>query len=128
MKKDTDEELQRLEKELLELQQSQETLIIPVSEVEQAEKTATQEDLDAALLQEVLAQPAFEDMEQIHEPEEPLVYRNFSNAYGKNLEKQEQPTKEIPAGDKIDIGLMIAASGLCLGIIAVMIYWLVAYL
>ena len=71
--------------------------------------------------------PAFDDPQTIHEPEEPMLYRNFSNGYGRDLPKEEKKS-DISKSDKIDIGLMIAASGLCLGIIGVLIYWLAAYL
>ena len=40
--------------------------------------------------------------------------------------KEEQPEKE--KDDKVNIGLMIAVSALCLGIIGVMIFWLIKYL
>ena len=115
MKDDTREELERLEKELLEQE--------PVQEEEDL--------LDDELLREVFAEPAFEDMEQIHEPEEPMVYCNFSNGYGRDLEQTEENEEEQPEkekDDKVNIGLMIAVSALCLGIIGVMIFWLIKYL
>ena len=113
MKDDTREELERLEKELLEQEPEQEEL------------------LDDELLRTVFAEPAFEDMDQIHEPEEPMVYCNFSNGYGRDLEQSEEYEEEQPEqskADKVNIGLMIAASVLCLGIIGVMIFWLAKYL
>ena len=68
-------------------------------------------------------EPAFDDPQTIHEPEQPLIYRNFSNNYGeKSLEEQKKEKS-----DRIDLGLMIAASALALGIIGVLIYWLIAY-
>ena len=71
--------------------------------------------------------PAFDDPQTIHEPDEPMVYCNFSNGYGRDLPKQEAaPT--ISKSDKIDIALMLTACGLCLGIIGMLIYWLTAYL
>ena len=71
--------------------------------------------------------PAFDDPQAINEPEEPIIYRNFSNGYGRDLPKKEEaPT--LSKSDKIDIGLMLTACGLCLGIIGVLIYWLTAYL
>ena len=71
--------------------------------------------------------PAFDDPQSIHEPEEPIIYRNFSNGYGRDLPQKADPPA-ISKSDKIDIGLMLAASGLCLGISGVLIYWLTAYL
>ena len=66
MHKDTEEALQRLEQELLE------------------EETEEQE------IEELSDEPEFEGMDYGEFPEEPeeeevLVYRNFSNGYGKNL-------------------------------------------
>lgn len=72
--------------------------------------------------------PAFDDPQMIHEPEEPMIFRNFSNGYGRDLPKEEEKAPTMSRSDKIDIGLMIGASGLCLGIIGILIYWLVAYL
>lgn len=83
--------------------------------------------------------PAFEDPDRILDPKEPLVYCNFSNDYGKELEealKEEQPEpapepppRQAAAGkakkdEKIIIGLMLAVSVLCVGILGVFIYWL----
>ena len=112
MKDDTREELERIEKELL------------------AQEPRDEDILDDELIREVLAEPAFEDMDEIKDPEEPLVYCNFSNDYGRDLEKNAtNETKEkLSKSDKVDIGLMIAASALALGIIIVMIYWLTNFL
>ncbi len=113
MKDDAREELERIEKELL-AQESQEEDI-----------------LDDELIREVLAEPAFEDMDEIKDPEEPLVYCNYSNDYGRDLEEPAEEAHKkatLSKSDKVDIGLMIAASALALGIIIVMIYWLVNYL
>lgn len=123
MKEDTQGRLQRIEKELLELEQSRDTVVLPLPE-ELPPETAPEADalLSEDLLQQALSQPAFDDMEKIHEPENPEeVYFNYSNDYGKALTKKAKQ-------DKIDIGLMIACGCLCLGIIAVMIYWLIKYL
>ena len=112
MKDDTREELERIEKELL------------------AQEPQEEDILDDELIREVLAEPAFEDMDEIKDPEEPLVYCNYSNDYGRDLEKNDTlDTKEnLSKSDKVDIGLMIAASALALGIIIVMIYWLTNFL
>ena len=113
MRDDTKQELERLERELLD-QEPEEDI------------------LDGAIIQDLMqeTEPAFEDPDMIHTPKEPMVYCNYSNDYGRDLKQfaesggQEPEKKE----DKLLIGLMIAASGLCLGIIGVLIYWLVAYL
>ena len=95
---------------------------------EQVEEIQDVEDfLNDPVLREVLADevtPAFEDPDEIHEPDE-LVYTNFANDYGKDIEAEEQERKA--AEDKLQIILMIAASALALGIIAILIYWLVAF-
>lgn len=112
MKDETREELERIEKELL------------------AQEPQEEDVLDDELIREVLAEPAFEDMDEIKDPEEPLVYCNYSNDYGRGREESaENGEKEsLSKSDKVDMGLMIAASALALGIIIVMIYWLVNYL
>lgn len=121
-KEDTQARLQRIEKELLELEQSQDTVVLPLPE-EPLPETTPEPDalLSEDLLQQALSQPAFDDLEHIHEPENPEVYFNYSNDYGKAITEKAKK-------DKVDIGLMIACCGLCLGIIAVMAYWLIKYL
>ena len=123
MKEDTQARLQRLEKELLELEQEQDTVVLPLPEDPLPEISSESDPLlTEDLLQQALSQPAFDDLEQIHEPEKPEeVYYNYSNDYGKALTKKAKR-------DKVDIGLMIACGCLCLGIIAVMAYWLIKYL
>ncbi len=115
MKDDTRQELERIEKELLA--QERETEELP-EELFQ----------DDELLREVLAEPAFEDADEIRDPEEPLVYSNFANDYGRDAQEESAPKEPISKDDKINIGLMIGASALALGIIIVMIYWLTKFL
>ena len=112
MKDETREELERIEKELL------------------AQEPQEEDILDDELIRDVLAEPAFEDMDEIKEPDEPMVFCNYSNGYGKGLEKEPEPEQKVKLNksDKMDIGLMIASSALALGIIILMIYWLVNYL
>ena len=55
-----------------------------------------------------------------------MVYRNFSNDYGKD--QQEEADVEQKKKDKTVIGLMIAACALCLGIMGILLYWLLAFL
>jgi len=113
---DRDEELERLEQELL-----------------------AQEDddiLEDALLREILTEtdgPAFEDPDEILEPVRPMVYCNYSNDYGKDLQEfaesgGDKKMAKKKKGDRLLIGLMITASVLCLGIIGILIYWLEAVL
>ena len=124
---DTREELNRLEQELLAQEQTDDDVLL--DELIREVKAESAEDdifLDDALLREVLpedATPAFEDPDKIHEPEE-LVYTNYANDYGKDLEDEAQQKAHE---DKLQIILMIAASALSLGIIGILIYWLIAF-
>ena len=124
---DRQEELERLEQELLAEEQ------IDLDELIREVKAEAAEDdifLDDAILREVLpedAAPAFEDPDKIHEPEE-LIYSNFANDYGKEMqdEAEEAQAKKAAEG-RLQIILMITASVLSLGIIGLLIYWLVAF-
>ena len=114
--RDTQEELERLEQALL----NDETTVI---------ETPPEDLLDPEFLKGVFTEPAFEDPDVIKDPEEPLVYRNFSNAYGTEPAKEpEAPAAGSAKDDRITMGLMITASCLCLGIIGVMVYWLTTFL
>ena len=120
MNQDRQQELDRLEKELLEDEPeaiSDEELLRDIQQFFLDEEAVMGE--GAAPAQE----PAFDDPQTIHEPEQPLVYRNFSNNYGEKSPEERKKKKS----DRIDLGLMIAASALALGIIGVLIYWLIAY-
>lgn len=119
MNQDRQQELARLEKELLE---QDETAISDEELIEDIRQFFIDEELSS--VPNIPQEPAFDDPQTIHEPDEPLVYRNFSNNYGE--ESPEEIKKEKT--DRIDIGLMITASALTLGIIGILIYWLVAYL
>lgn len=125
---DTREELNRLEQELLSQEQNDDNELLDELIREVKEESADDDIfLDDALLREVLpedATPAFEDPDKIHEPEE-LIYSNYANDYGKDLEDEAQEQKAHE--DKLQIILMIAASALSLGIIGILIYWLVAF-
>ena len=119
MKEDTQMELERIEQALL-AESDMPALVLD-------EPIVNENDLDA-IVQE-FSGPAFDDPEEIHEPEEPMVYCNFSNDYGKDLPQEnasEEAAKKGP--DKVVLGLMIAVCGLCLGIIGVLTYWLNAFL
>ena len=113
MRDDTKQELERLERELL-AQELEEDILDDVGMPE--------------LIQET--EPAFEDPDFIHFPMEPMIYCNYSNDYGRDLKQFAESVGQEPEKkeDKLLVGLMITASGLCLGIIGVLIYWLVAYL
>lgn len=156
---DTKKELERLEKALLE----DETVAVPLVEEDLTEdlpedltaeldselaaelllaeaedaQPEEPEEMDDAALDALLAEvsgPAFDDPDAIGEVDETMVFRNFSNDFGKDLtrygdeEEEEKSPEEKKRDDKIIIGLEIAACALCLGIIGMLIYWLVAFL
>ena len=108
MKKDTNDALERLQKELLAAEPEEDIL----------EETM------------ILSEPAFDDPDAIGDPEEPEIYRNFSNDYGKELEKEAEEAQmaKKKKNDKLLIGLMINACALCLGIMGILIYWWEAFM
>lgn len=116
MKDDTREELERIEKELL----AQEDF----PSFDHSALTDNKDELDA-ILQE-FSVPAFDDPMDIHDPEGPMVYRNYNNDYGGDLQEFSDTAKNEPKKktDKVVVGLMIAVCCLCLGIISVLAYWL----
>ena len=117
MREDTKRELERLERELQarEEKESEDALLDDIkSMLDEPEETVA---------------PAFDDPQTIHEPDTPMVYCNYSNDYGRELETfadtGEAPKKKT---DKVSLGLMITACLLTLGIVGVLVYWLVALL
>ena len=66
--------------------------------------------------------PAFDDPEQIHEPKEPLVYRNFATE--NDAQEKEAAELKRKKDERIVMGLMILACALCLSIIGILSYWL----
>ena len=115
MDKDTREELERLERELL---------------TEQPEAGELSEDdlLSELELEELFA----ENADPVDAPEDDAVYSNFPNDYTDALQEfadngGEEPRKRY-FGDKLTIGLMLTVCALCLGIIGVLIYWLETFL
>ena len=118
MREDTKRELERLERELLareEAVQQEDTLLEDIKDILGEENSQVE--------------PAFDDPQTIHDPKEPMVYCNYSNDYGRELQAfadtGEEPKKKT---DKVSLGLMITACVLTAGIIGVLIYWLVALL
>ncbi len=117
---DTQKELERLERELLRDEEQEKTL----------NDAELDEELDEELLELLLKEeepvPAFDTPETIHTPKEPMVYRNYSNDYGKKPDPREEKRRERQRrkDNKIILGLMITASVLCLGIVALLLYWL----
>lgn len=102
----------------------------------------TEEDDIDAILERILAEPddsidgygetapAFEDPDKPRISGEPVTYCNYSNDYGNDAAdadvkaEKEEARKE----DQWLVALMGVASALCLGIIAVLVYWLVTFL
>ena len=121
--------------ELLEelAEPQQEAAEEPEETAEEIEVTAVEDSILDALLAEVSG-PAFDDPDALPETDETMVFRNFSNDFGNDLtrygeeEEEEKTPEEKKRDDKVVIGLEIAACALCLGIIGVLIYWLVAFL
>lgn len=144
-------ELDRIQKALWEdeTQVITEDLDQIVSEVlEQSDDAAQQDEnaeislndiLDDAELSDLLAveeelpdpgekpQPAFDDPDVIHDPEEGMVYNNYANDYG-NADEEEEEQEKRRRNDIIAIVLMSIACVLCLGIIGILIYWLAVLL
>ena len=115
MDKDTREELERLEKELL-------------SEQPEADEISEDELLSELELEAIFA----ENADPIDAPDDDAVYSNYSNDYSDDLQEfadngGEEPKKRV-FGDKLTIGLMLTVCALCLGIIGVLIYWVGAFL
>ena len=113
----TNEELQRIEKELLE--DSTEDFEKIMQEFAQEPKAEAEE-----------TAPAFEDPDKLEFSNEPVVYCNFSNDYGKDLQKEDEEAaaRKKKKDDRTIITLLSVAAGLSVGIIGVLVYWLVKFL
>ena len=108
---DTNEELKRIEDELL------------------AEEPQDIDKLMKEFLEE--PEPAFDDPDKTEIPDEPVVYCNYSNDYGKDQKPEEDADAALAKkkkDDNIIITLLAVAAGLSVGIIGVLVYWLVKYL
>ena len=112
---DTEKTLERLEQELIKEEPDQ---------------------LDA-LLEEFLNEPlpAFEEPDTTVVAAEPEEYRNFSNDYGQALPKEEKPCVDEDRqrakrenDERTVVALMAVASVECLGILAILAYWLKMFL
>jgi len=114
MDKDTREELERLEKELL-------------ADLPEAEQISEDDLLSELELEEIFAEHA----DPAEAPDD-AAYSNYSSDYSDELQEfadngGEEPKKHV-FGDKLTIGLMLTVCALCVGIIAVLIYWMEAFL
>ncbi|MBQ6997438.1 MAG: hypothetical protein IJO72_03360 [Oscillospiraceae bacterium] len=107
---DTNEELKRIEDELL------------------AEEPQDIDKLIKEFLEE--PEPAFDDPDKTEISDEPVVYCNYSNDYGKEQKKEDEDAAlaKKKKDDNIIITLLAVAAGLSVGIIGVLVYWLVKYL
>ena len=101
-------------------------------ELERIERGLLEEepqDLDK-LMKEFLEEPmpAFDDPDKTEISDEPVVYCNYSNDYGKDVqaeaEAEDEALKKKKKDDKTIITLLAVIAGLCLGIVGVLIYWL----
>jgi hypothetical protein len=117
MRDERNQELERLEQELLTL------------EAELQTEDELLEDLKGILGEEPDdVEPAFDEPHTIHDPKDPMIYRNFSNDYGR--EPRKEPVKTKPAktskkrSERVTLCLMITACCLTAGIIGVLMYWL----
>ncbi len=135
---DTQKELERLEQELLKVDDDDALLEELIREVK-GEMPPVESYLEDMVVPEIVpevvaenAQPAFEDPDKIREPAKPMVYCNYSNGYGADLPQEEtenpEQAEETARQDRLQIALMIAASVMTLGIIGILIYWMVALL
>lgn len=117
MANDRDQELERLEKELLAGIEEDDDLLadIPIELLDTAPVTWEDEEI---LPEELYTIP--EEPEQIPEP--PV---NDGDTMKKSTKKTKPDKKK---DDKVVIALMIIASFLCVGIIGVLIYWLEVFL
>ena len=118
MRDDTKRELEGLERELLAQEEAEQT------------EDDLLDDIKSMLGDDEAPEPAFDDPQTIHDPKEPLVYCNYSNDYGRDLQEfaDNGDVPEEKKTDKVTLGLLITACCLTAGIIGVLIYWLVAYL
>ena len=92
-------------------------------------KRFEEELLAEARLEELAAGPAFEDPDQIFEPEEKMIYCNYANDYGRALREFAESGGKSPAKskDRGITGLMVTVCLQCAAILGVLIYMLEAY-
>ena len=131
---DMEKTLEQLQQELLEEEQ------VEAEPAEEELPEAESDHLDA-LLAEFLSEPipAFEDPDTTVATGDPGEYRNFSNDYGAQPTDEEysdeQPEELTPEqlrkrqlDERIVLALMIFASVECVGILAILIYWMKMFL
>jgi len=134
---DTKKILEEIERELLLSQDPMEEDELLADLPECLTQEDKQQQVDAALeriLEESqLEGPAFEDPDATHASQEPVNVCNYYNDYGRDVPeetKEEKPEKKRDKKkDDLTLTILMAvASGLCLGIVGVLIYWIEAFL
>lgn len=122
MANDREQELERLEKELLAGINEDDDLLadIPIELLDTA--PVTWEDSENLLEEELYAIPE----ESVYYPESPVNNGETMKQTGKKSTKKAKAAQRRE--DKWVIALMIVASFLCVGIIGVLIYWLEVFL
>ena len=119
---DRNEELERIERELL----AEEPKDLDQLMKEFLEEPVAEEEDTIQIPQEPT--PAFDDPDKTEISDDPVVYCNFSNDYGKDLRSdQEEALRKKKKDDNAIITLLAIAAGLSVGIISVLVYWLVKY-
>jgi hypothetical protein len=119
---DRNEELERIERELL----AEEPKDLDQLMKEFLEEPVAEEEDTIQIPQEPT--PAFDDPDKTEISDDPVVYCNFSNDYGKDLQAdQEKALRKKKKDDNTIITLLAIAAGLSVGIISVLVYWLVKY-
>lgn len=130
MTEETKKILEELEREL---QEDELLTDLPGSILEEPDDQSVSQVLD-----QLMTEPAFEDMDQLSVAQKNVeTYHNYSNDYGQEscaAEEQEYGEVHMKENiaerrqDRLMIALMIIASFLSLGIIAVLIYWIETFL
>lgn len=133
MTDDRDAELERLEKELLAESDSEDDLLADLP-IQLLESDSIFREPNEILPQEEITVPpevnaAQEEVFSPEEPEEVTPPAESWNYEGKFMRKSNKKSTKShqKREDKWLIGLMIAASFLCVGILGVMIYWMEAF-
>jgi hypothetical protein len=139
---DRNEELERIERELLaEEPQDLDELMkefleeplqdaVDAQTAEAPEVSAPAFDSEETIVIPTEPVPAFDDPDQTVIPTDPVVYCNYSNDYGKDIQKtaeEEAALRKKKKDDNAIITLLSIAAGLSLGIIGVLVYWLVKF-
>lgn len=120
---DRNEELERIERELL----AEEPKDLDQLMKEFLEEPVAEEENTIQIPQEPT--PAFDDPDKTEISDDPVVYCNFSNDYGKDLQADQEKAlrKKKKDDNNTIITLLAIAAGLSVGIISVLVYWLVKY-